>query len=199
MNLFDTRTNDFVSSEPTSERQVARAYRLSLDLKDQIIVLSSEQLKQLQQNNVYVQRATDTLYGLTSSVTHFSHESNARAHQLSQSILGELESIQKMIQSRKEALPGEYAALKEAVGATLTEVRGIVQETNVPVGEKAIKVRDVVIGRVQPVLHQVIEEGKKLAGRAKVKSEEAKAETKPEVEHVKATNGSAERSPGIIA
>ncbi|KAF8604985.1 hypothetical protein BDV93DRAFT_470800 [Ceratobasidium sp. AG-I] len=189
----------YLDSEVASERQVARVYRLSLDLKDQIIVLSSEQLKQLQQNNVYVQRATDTLYGLTNSITHFSHESNARAHQLSQSILGELESIQQMIQSRKEALPVEYAALKEAVGATLAEVRGIVQETNVPVGEKAIKVRDVVIGRVQPVLQQVIEEGKKLAGRAKVKGEEAKVETKPEVEHVKATNGSAERSAGFLA
>lgn len=99
-----------------------------------------------------------------------------------------------MVQSRKEALPGQYAALKEAVGATLSEVRGIVQETNVPVGEKAIKVRDVVIGRVQPVLEQVIEEGKKLAGRAKVKSEEAKVETETKVEDAKengATNGSA--------
>lgn len=174
---------------------------MSLDLKDQIIVISSEQLKQLQQNNVYAQRATDTLYGLTNNVTHFAHESNTRAHQLSQSILGELESIQQIIQSRKEALPGEYAALKEAVGATLAEVRGIVQETNVPVGEKAIKVRDVVIGRVQPVLQQVIEEGKKLAGRAKVngEGEEPKAETEPKVENAKASNGSTERSAGFLA
>jgi len=148
---------------------------LSLDLKDQIIVLSSEQLKQLQQNNIYVQRATDTLYNLTNSVTNFSHDSNVRAHQLSHSILAELESINQMVQSRKEALPGQYAALKEAVGGTLGEVRGIIHETNVPVGEKAVKVRNVVIGRVQPVLHQVIEEGKKLVGRAKVGGDEAKS------------------------
>lgn len=178
----------------TSERQVTRAYRLSVDLKDQIIVVSSEQLKQLQQNNIYVQRATDSLYSLTNGVTSFSHESNVRLHQLSQSILAELEGIQHMVQSRKEALPGQYAALKEAVGATLTEVRGIVHETNVPVGEKAVKVRDVVIGRVQPVLQQVIEEGKKLIGHAKVKGEEFKGQTEAKVEHTKengVTNGSA--------
>ncbi|KAG8704693.1 hypothetical protein FRC08_002082, partial [Ceratobasidium sp. 394] len=108
-------------SEVSSERQVARAYRLSLDLKDQIVVLSSEQFKQLQQNNVYVQRATDTLYNLTNAVTSFSHESNVRAHQLSHSMLSELENINHMVLSRKEALPGQYAALKEAVGATLAE------------------------------------------------------------------------------
>ncbi|KAG8705166.1 hypothetical protein FRC09_003121 [Ceratobasidium sp. 395] len=142
-------------SEVTSERQVARAYRLSLDLKDQIIVLSSDQFKQLQQNNVYVQRATDTLYNLTNGVTSFSHESNVRAHQLSQSILSELESINHMVQSRKEALPGQYVALKEAVGATLGEVRGIINEANVPVGEKAVKVRDVVIGRYLHRVHQM--------------------------------------------
>ncbi|KAG9128227.1 hypothetical protein FRC07_002516 [Ceratobasidium sp. 392] len=172
-------------SEVTSERQVARAYRLSLDLKDQIVVLSSEQLKQLQQNNVYVQRATDTLYNLTNSVTSFSHESNVRAHQLSQGILSELESINHMVQSRKEALPGQYAALKEAVGATLGEVRGIINEANVPVGDKAVKVRDVVIGRVQPVLQQVIEEGKKLVGRAKVKGDETASDAKSYAEAVK--------------
>ncbi|QRV90957.1 lipid droplet-associated perilipin protein [Ceratobasidium sp. AG-Ba] len=161
-------------SETTSERQVARAFRLSLDLKDQIIVLSSDQFKQLQQNNVYVQRATETLYNLTTSITTFSHDSNARAHQLSQSVLTELESINHAAQTRKEALPGQYSALKEAVGSTLAEVRGIINEANVPVGEKAVKVRDVVIGHVQPVLHQVVEEGKKLIGRAQVEGTDAK-------------------------
>ncbi|KAG8741549.1 hypothetical protein FRC10_002726 [Ceratobasidium sp. 414] len=181
--------------EVSSERQVARAYRLSLDLKDQIIVLSSEQFKQLQQNNVYVQRATDTLHNLTNAVTSFSHESNVRAHQLSHSMLCELESINHVLLSRKEALPGQYATLKEAVGATLGEVRGIINEANVPVGEKAVKVRDVVIGRVQPVLQQVIEEGKKLVGRAKVKGEEQADDTKSYAEAVK--GGTASEANGV--
>ncbi|KAG8684038.1 hypothetical protein FRC11_012704, partial [Ceratobasidium sp. 423] len=90
-------------------------------------------------------------------------------------------NIQHMIQSRKEALPGQYTTLKEAVGATLSEVRGIVHEADVPVGEKAVKVRDVVVARVHPVLQQVIEEGKKLIGRAKVKGEESKETTQTEV------------------
>ncbi|CAE6429713.1 unnamed protein product [Rhizoctonia solani] len=190
-------------SEGVSERQYARAYRLSLDLKDQIIVLSSDQLKQLQQNNIYIQRATESLYNLTNSITNLSHESGARAQQFSQSILGELESIHHLVQSRKEALPGQYAALKEAVGATLSEVRGIVHETDVPVTEKAVKVRDVVIARVQPVLQQVIEEGKKLVRRVKVNGEEAKETTEAEAKEGRedgvakengyngATNGSA--------
>ncbi|KAG9104153.1 hypothetical protein FRC06_005045 [Ceratobasidium sp. 370] len=177
-------------SEASSERQVARAYRLSLDLKDQIIVLSSEQFKQLQQNNVYVQRATDTLYNLTNAVTSFSHESNVRAQQLSHSMLSELEIINHTLLSRKEALPGQYAALKEAVGATLGEVRGIINEANVPVGEKAFKVRDVVIGRVQPVLQQVIEEGKKLVGRAEVEGEEKASDTRSNAEAVKGETAS---------
>ncbi|CAE6454226.1 unnamed protein product [Rhizoctonia solani] len=177
-------SSDF-SSEGTSERQYARAYRLSLDLKDQIIVISSEQLKQLQQNNMYIQRATESLYNLTNGITNLSHESGSRAHHLAQSVLAELESIQHMVQSRKEALPGQYATLKEAVGTTLSEVRGIVHEVDVPVGEKAVKVRDVVIARVQPVLHQVIEEGKKLIGRAKIQGEEIKETSKAEVKEVK--------------
>ncbi|KAH7345145.1 hypothetical protein B0J17DRAFT_638565 [Rhizoctonia solani] len=172
-------------SEGASERQYARAYRLSLDLKDQIIVISSEQLKQLQQNNIYIQRATESLYNLTNGITNLSHGSSSRAHHLAQSVLAELESIQHMVQSRKEALPGQYATLKEAVGATLSEVRGIVHEADVPVGEKAVKVRDVVIARVQPVLHQVVEEGKKLIGRAKVQGEEVKETSKYEVKEAK--------------
>jgi hypothetical protein len=182
------------SSEGASERQYARAYRLSLDLKDQILLVSSEQLKQLQQNNVYIQRATESLYNLTNSIANLPHESSTRAHQLSQSVLAELETIQQMVQSRKEALPGQYAALKEAVSATLAEVRGIVHETNVPVGEKAVKVRDVVIGRVQPALQQVIEEGKKLITRAKVKGEEANEQTEGEVQDIKENSDSANGS-----
>ncbi|CAE6422251.1 unnamed protein product [Rhizoctonia solani] len=169
-------------SEGVSERQYARAYRLSLDLKDQVIIVSSEQLKQLQQNNVYIQRATESLYNLTNSITNLSHESSSRAHHLAQSVLAELEHIQNMVQSRKEALPGQYAALKEAVGTTLSEVRGIVQEAGVPVGEKAVKVRDVVVSHVEPVLQQVIEEGKKLVGRARVKEDESKETPAPELE-----------------
>ncbi|KDN50335.1 hypothetical protein RSAG8_01671, partial [Rhizoctonia solani AG-8 WAC10335] len=135
-----------LDSEGASERQYTRAYRLSLDLKDQIIVISSEQLKQLQQNNVYIQRATESLYNLTNGITNLSHESSSRAH------------------------------------------------------HNAVKVRDVVISRVQPVLRQVIEEGKKLVGRAKVKEEESKETPEPEVKEARengatkengATNGSA--------
>ncbi|KAB5594294.1 hypothetical protein CTheo_2224 [Ceratobasidium theobromae] len=181
-------------SEGAAERQYVRAYRLSLDLKDQILLVSSEQLKQIQQNNVYIQRATESLHNLTNSISSLSHGSSTRAHQLSQSVLAELESIQQLVHSRKEALPGQYASLKEAVGATLTEVRGIVHETNVPVGEKAVKVRDAVIGRVQPVLQQVIEEGKKLIGRAMVKGEEATEQTKEGVQDVKENGVSANGS-----
>ncbi|CAE6520554.1 unnamed protein product [Rhizoctonia solani] len=186
-------------SEGASERQYVRAYRLSLDLKDQIIVISSEQLHQLQQNNIYIQRATESLYNLTNGITNLSHQSSSRAHHLAQSVLAELESIQNMVQSRKEALPGQYAALKEVVGTTLSEVRGIIHETDVPVAEKAVKVRDAVISHVQPVLQQVIEEGKKLVGRAKVKEDETHETKEPEVKEVKengvakengATNGS---------
>ncbi|KAJ1311595.1 hypothetical protein OPQ81_010073 [Rhizoctonia solani] len=182
-------------SDGASERQYVRAYRLSLDLKDQIIVISSEQLKQLQQNNIFIQRATESLHNLTSSITNLSHESGARAHHLAQSVLAELENIQHMVQSRKEALPGQYVALKEAVGATLSEVRGIVQEADVPVGERAIKVRDAVIARVQPALHQVIEEGKKLIGRAKLAGEEVKETTETEVEGVKENGTTGENGP----
>ncbi|KEP54913.1 TRAPP domain protein [Rhizoctonia solani 123E] len=174
-------------SEGGSERQYARAYRLSLDLKDQIIIVSSEQFKQLQQNNAYIQRATESLYNLTNSITNLSHESSSRAHHLAQSVLAELEHIQTMVQSRKEALPGQYTALKEAVGTTLSEVRGIVHEEDVPVGEKAMKVRDVVVSHVEPILQQVIEEGKKLVGRTKVKGDESK-ET-PELKENGVTKG----------
>ncbi|KAF8680356.1 lipid droplet-associated perilipin protein [Rhizoctonia solani] len=186
-----------LDSEGSSERQYARAYRLSLDLKDQILVISGDQLKQLQQNNIYIQRATESLYNLTNSITGLSHESGARAHQFSQSVLGELESIQHLVVSRKEALPGQYSALKEAIGATLAQVRGIVHETDVPVTEKAVKVRDVVVARVQPVLQQVIEEGKKLIGRAKVKGEEVENNTGAKVKEIKensATGGNEESS-----
>ncbi|CAE6518207.1 unnamed protein product [Rhizoctonia solani] len=182
-------------SEGASERQYARAYRLSLDLKDQIVVVSSEQFRLLQQNNVYIQRATDSLYNLTNGITNLSHESGARAHHLAQSVLAELENMQHMVQSRKEALPGQYVALKDAVGATLSEVRGIVHEADVPVSEKAVKVRDVVVARVHPVLQQVIEEGKKLIGRVKVKGEEVEETTQTEVKDVKENGAAKENGP----
>ena len=54
----DTASTTTSESEPASpkhdEFQYKRAYRLSMDLKDSLVVLTNEQIKQIQEHNILV-------------------------------------------------------------------------------------------------------------------------------------------------
>lgn len=51
---ISTQPTSSTPTEDTNESQIGRAYRLSLHAKDQIVLLSGEQIKQIQAHNVLV-------------------------------------------------------------------------------------------------------------------------------------------------
>ncbi|KAL5480784.1 hypothetical protein ACEPAI_9724 [Sanghuangporus weigelae] len=138
-----------VPGTPKDEYQYKRAYRLSVDLKDTLYVLTNEQVKQIQEHNVLVQRATLTAHSITQTISSSVESASARIHALSDSMLNELHSLQ----ASAAALPSALGLnnLQEKLAPVIGEVKDVLK-SEAPVKEKVGKLRKVVEESVKPIL-----------------------------------------------
>lgn len=175
--------------------QVGRLYHLSLDVKNQIVVLSGEQLKNLQTQNVYIQAATERLHNLNDSLTRTKdksielvHETKNQANVYTNNILAELEKVQTATLALPKNLQTHLAPVREEIESSFHEITGIVK-SDLPVGDKVSKVGHHVQEKVQPLLAQTTSTIQsyidKYVGKAKEKEGEAKEAANGVVEETK--------------
>jgi len=182
--------NPEASTSTSESTQVGRLYHLSLDLRTQIYNLSSEQIKQLQTQNVYIQKATEKVTELNQSLTttyvsakdksfDLVNETRSQAQVYTASILSELEKIQATTLSLPGQLQAKLQPLQEGIKSSLNELTTIVK-SDLPVGEKVQKVGTSVQEKVQPLLAQTTETIQAYIAEAKlyVAGGKAKAEEK---------------------
>jgi len=147
--------------------QIHRAYRLSLDLKDQLYALSGEQIKQIQQHNLVVQKATETVYKLNDSLTAFGKETSGRVQSISHSIFGELEKVQASAAGLPSHVQSSVKPLQNQLAQTLKNLQTVIQSGGSPL-QKATQVAAAVQDQIGPVLEAFKETAGKLTGQIRV-------------------------------
>lgn len=186
-------------SSPSSDQyQYQRAINLSKHLKDNLYDYSSEHLKQLREQSVLVQRATDTANSISSLAATQITNAQTRIHTLSENMLTELQKIQHSTAQ----LPHTLQATYPDVSKTITDLGNIVADHDLPVTEKVNRVGHEVKERVSPLLEKLAQRIGELLNILGSKKEEATAavqetgkkvqeNTKPVQEHAKHAHHSA--------
>ena len=109
------------------------------------------------------QRATETVYNLNVTITStyntakgkgasISADASTRVHELSQSMIQELEKLQATTKSLPANLQTSLKPLTDAVSTTVTELRAIIVNNDATVSEKATQVAGTVQQQLQPLL-----------------------------------------------
>ncbi|KAG9050591.1 hypothetical protein FS837_004116 [Tulasnella sp. UAMH 9824] len=142
----DASSASFDGTPAPATTQVGRLYHLSLDVKNQIVVLSSEQLRNLQTQNVYIQAATERLHNLNDSLNRTKdksielvHETRNQANVYTNNILAELEKVQTATLALPKNLQTHLAPVRAEIESSFHEITGIVK-SDLPVGDKVSKV-----------------------------------------------------------
>ncbi|KAF8137393.1 hypothetical protein EV363DRAFT_1293653 [Boletus edulis] len=161
------------TSSPTStssecQYQYQRAYAISKHLKDDLYVYSSEHLKQLQQQNVLVQKAIETANSIQTLASASITGAQTRIHALSDSMLAELQKLQQST----AALPHSLQAIYPDISKPITDLRGIVTTTDMSVGDKVHRVAEEVREGVRPMLEKLSQRISDLAKAIGTKKEE---------------------------
>jgi hypothetical protein len=159
------------SVPPTdSKYQYQRAYNLSRNLTGNLYVYSNEQLKQLQAQNSLVHKATETAQSITAIASSSYTNAQTRIHGLSDKMLAELQKVQATTASLPQSLQSTFPDLS----ATITDLRNIITQKDLPHNEKVNKVGQEVKDRVNPLLDVVSNRIKELLGVATAKKEDVK-------------------------
>jgi len=176
--------------EPVNGTQVGRLYNLSVDLRGKVYTLSTEQLKQLQSQNTYIQTATDKVNALNSGLVasydsakgksiELVQQTQVQAQTYTHDILAELEKIKEMTLALPKQVQAKFPALQASIQDTVSELTAIVK-SDIPVGDKVSKVGSTVQEKVHPLLVQTsqaiqayITEAKSYIGGAKAKAADA--------------------------
>ncbi|KAH0581338.1 hypothetical protein H2248_012430 [Termitomyces sp. 'cryptogamus'] len=158
------------STPPDAKYQYQRAISLSKTLKDNIYVYSNEQYKQLQAQNVLVQRARETAHAInnlaTTSITSASHQ----IHGLSDSMVLELQKLQNATASFSTSIRDSAAQLQNQIPPQIqqtymevtnnlaeatSELRKIISKENITLQGKISLVGHEVQNRVSPMLDTI--------------------------------------------
>ncbi|KAH7098335.1 hypothetical protein BKA62DRAFT_622713 [Auriculariales sp. MPI-PUGE-AT-0066] len=158
-----------VENAPNSadETQVHRALRLAHGMKDQVVVLSAEQLRQMQAQSVIVQRLTNDLTNLnalaSSSVSAVKDATNngvARAGAIAESTRAELErlsaTLRAMPASLQQTLAPTIAPLQTHVTEVQKRLAEVYQEQGVPASDRASKALSIIREQFQPLSEQAM-------------------------------------------
>jgi len=181
---------DVVPDMQKDKFQYQRAYRLSMGLKYHLFVYTTEQMKQIQEHNVLVQRATATAHNITSALATSYGAASARVQALSDTMLSELHTLQ----SSAAALPAHAQAslhnLSERIGTVIGEVSGVLR-SDAPVSEKLAQLRITIEHQVQPLLASATDTAYEAMKSMQRKSEETADKATNGAQEVANGNGSA--------
>ncbi|KAG8853245.1 hypothetical protein FRB96_008329 [Tulasnella sp. 330] len=176
--------------EAVNGTQVGRLYNLSVDLRGKVYNISTEQLKQLQSQNVYIQTATDKVNTLNSGLAasygsakgksiELVQQTQVQAQTYTHDILVELEKIKELTLALPKQVQAKLPAVQAGIQDTVAELTAIVK-SDMPVGEKVSKVGSTVQEKVHPLLFQTsqviqayIAEAKSYIGGVKAKAADA--------------------------
>ncbi|KAG8964203.1 hypothetical protein FRC03_002098 [Tulasnella sp. 419] len=175
----DSSSSSEASGPQQDPSQVHRAYRLSLEVKDQIYTISSEQLRQMQNQSVILSsvlpvlithsrqirtqagQAVDQLNAsLAASYSTAKDKSKelvettkSQVNVASQSMHKELEKFQATTKTLPATLQSSLKPVQEGIQGTLTELSGIAK-SDISAGEKVSKIASTVQDKIQPLLEQ---------------------------------------------
>ncbi|KAI0266113.1 hypothetical protein BC834DRAFT_824178 [Gloeopeniophorella convolvens] len=140
------------SSTPDDTKyQYQRAYALSRELKDQILDYSNAQLQLLQSNSVLVQRATETAKSIQNLASSSVAAAQSKASSLSDTMIVELQKIQAATAALPANLQSSFKPVQEGITSTIADLSSVIK-SDLPLNEKAGKVRATVQDHVTPVL-----------------------------------------------
>jgi len=97
-------------------------------------------------------RATVTAQNISEALTTYYGATSARVHALSDKMLSELQKLQTSTAALPAHLQSSFSGLSDGVGQTIGELRSIITEADVPLNEKAKRLRSMVEDKVNPLL-----------------------------------------------
>jgi hypothetical protein len=136
---------------PTSY-QYQRALTLTLSLRDSLYASSSQQIQQLQQQSVLIQRANQTARSLGDAAHNNATTMQTRASQLGETMVADLQSVRQATSHLPAHIQDGLAVLNRELSGTIHDLSVIVGDQDLPVGDKVARVRITVQERVQPLL-----------------------------------------------
>jgi len=161
-----TGQNGAPNGAPSNETQVARALRLTTGLKDQVIVLSAEQLKQLQAQSAVVQRLTDAVYQLNALVAQTVTTTKDKSAELTKDATARASALADASRAELDKLSSALASLPAHLQQTLQPVRDRVHELSTslastargdaPAAEKLSHVGSLLREKAPPVLEEAL-------------------------------------------
>ncbi|KAG0702047.1 hypothetical protein DFH29DRAFT_851993 [Suillus ampliporus] len=173
-----TSSPSSVSSD--SQYQYQRAINLSKHLKDNIYVYSAEHLKQVQQQSVLVQRATDTANAISTLASNQINNAQTVFQTLASNMISELQKIQHSTAQLPQTLQATYPD----VSKTITDLRNIITNADLPVPEKVNRVGTEVKERVSPLLEKLTQRIGEILTALSSKTEEAKGTAQAHAQNV---------------
>ncbi|KAF8633132.1 hypothetical protein AX17_004633 [Amanita inopinata Kibby_2008] len=178
---------------PETKYQYQRALALSKTLKDNIYVYSNEQIKQMQAQSVLVQRAIDTAHAITHVASSSIVTAQNRIHNLSDTMLLELQKLQSstaslsaslqtsaastlhdstsQIQSRiPPQIQQAYNDIATRLSSTVSELSSIITTKDLPLQEKVGRVGKEVREQVSPLLETIRKSVSEILARGKAEA-----------------------------
>lgn len=186
-----TKNGDQANQSPAvdSKFQYQRAYALSRDLREQLARYSVEQFKQIESQNVLVNRASVTAQKIIETASSSYTLAQSKVHELSDTMLAELKKIQASTYQLPSQVQSSLRDVSDGLTTSIHELSGIVS-SDAPINEKAGKVKDTVQQKVQPLLDAATCRVQEILGVISSRGQEAKETAEKKVQE-NAQNGSA--------
>ncbi|KAG1748332.1 uncharacterized protein EDB91DRAFT_1113423 [Suillus paluster] len=165
----ESGTSSPSSSSSDSQYQYQRVLNLSKHFKDNLYVYSAEHLKQVQQQSVLVQRATDTANAISTLASNQINNAQNRFYTLGENLVSELQKVQQSTAQLPQTLQATYPD----VSKTVTDLRNIITNPDMQFPEKFNRVGREVKERVSPLLEKLTQRIGELVNALSSKTEEA--------------------------
>ncbi|OCH89194.1 lipid droplet-associated perilipin protein [Obba rivulosa] len=156
---------------PETQFQYQRAFALSKDLSDQLRTYSAEQINQLRQQSVLVERAAATAGSISAAASSGVTAAQRQVHTLSDTMLAELHKIQAQTATLPTTLQASFHDISTHLSSSINDLTTILTSQD-PMQEKVNKVRVTVQDRVHPLLEAATSRVQELLASIKTRNEQ---------------------------